>query len=144
MGRKLAVALAAASFLIGTPADAQMAGLFGKLAGLPPKGEAGGTYQSKNRVRTYVTADPSDTAPLYRKLIAKAVDMADARGFPRIGVTRAECDTVFVSNSPRSMSCTVAAAMLQAGETTEPVGKRDVLYFDRDDVRRGAIVPLPE
>jgi hypothetical protein len=60
------------ALLVSTSANAQFAGLLGKRFGLPPEGEVGGSYQSNNQIRTYITSEPYDNSLLYEKLITKA------------------------------------------------------------------------
>jgi hypothetical protein len=140
---KAFLGFAVASIIFGTSAHAQLGGVLGKAFGLPTDGEAGGTYQSKNQLRAYLSSNPGNAAALYKKLVVKASDMAKAKGFSRIGVTKTNCSTVFISGSPRSTSCYIIAVMLNDLETTEPRGNRDVQYYNVDDERRRVVAPQP-
>lgn len=139
--RKAFLGFAVASIIVGTSAHAQLGGLLGKAFGLPNEGEAGGAYQSKNQIRAYITSNPHEAGSLYQKLVVKASEMAKAKGFPRIGVTKSNCTAVAASGSPRSTSCYIIAVMLNELETTEPRGSRDVQYYNVDDVRRQMMTP---
>lgn len=137
--RKEAVAFAAFISVVGTGANAQVANLVGKIFGVSVHGEANGRYQSDRRIRADIIADPTDETLLYDKLVAKSSDMAAAKGYPRIGVTKASCATVFVSHSPRYMVCKSTAVMLNQQEAVGPRGDRVVRYYDVDDVRRNVV-----
>ena len=141
--RKDILGLGVVCSLIATTADAQFAGLLAKRFGLPSKGEVGGSYQSNNQIRTYITTDPFDDAQPYEKLISKASDMASERGFTRIGVTKNSCTTAVIGGSPRSTSCYIIAVMLNGQETAKSRGSREVRYYDVKDVDNGVIAPLP-
>jgi len=141
--RKYFLGLCVVSLLGSTSANAQLAGLLAKRFGLPSKGEVGGSYQSNNRIRTYIMSDPHDNSSLYDKLITKASEMADDRGFSRIGVTKNSCTTAVIAGTPRSTSCYVIAVMLNEQETTKSRGDREVQYYSVKTVNSGMIAPLP-
>jgi hypothetical protein len=141
--RRYALCFVTAFSLTATSADAQFAGLLGKGFGLPAKGEVGGSYQSNNQIRTFITTDPYGTASIYDKLITKASEMAADRGFTRIGVTKNSCSTAAISERPRLTSCYIIAVMLHELETVAQRGNREVRYYFVKDVSRGAIAPLP-
>lgn len=86
--RKRLFGFAVAISVLGTSANAQLAGLLGKSLGLPGSGEVGARYQSKNQIRTYITSTPINEALLFDRLVAKAAEMAKAKGFSKIGVTK--------------------------------------------------------
>jgi hypothetical protein len=141
--RKDILGFCVVSLLVSTSANAQFAGLLGKGFGLPSKGEVGGSYQSNNQIRTYITSEPYDSSFLYEKLITKASEMAADRGFSRIGVTKNSCTTAIIAGTPRSTSCYVIAVMLNEQETAKSRGSREVQYYSVKTVSSGVIAPLP-
>lgn len=131
------------ALLVSTSANAQFAGLLGKRFGLPPEGEVGGSYESNNQIRTYITSEPYDNSLLYEQLITKASEMAADRGFSHIGVTKNSCTTAIIGGTPRSTSCYLIAVMLNEQETAKSRGGREVRYYSVKTVSSGVIAPLP-
>lgn len=134
-------AIIAASFAVtATAASAQLGGLLGKSFGFQ-EGEASGTYQSDNQIRTFISAKPYDPINLYEKVIIKAAEMASEKEFSRFGVTKVNCSTTLMNGSPVAKSCYVIAVMVNDGEQVKPRGKRQVQYYDVSEVQAGRIAP---
>lgn len=126
-----------------TKANAQFGGLLGKSFGFR-EGEASGTYQSNNQIRTFISAKPYAPIDLYEKVIIKAAEMTDAKDFPRFGVTKVNCSTMLMNGSPVAKSCYVIAVMVKDGDQVKPRGKRQVQYYDVSEVQAGKIAPPSE
>jgi hypothetical protein len=139
MKNKAVIALAALASILSTSANAQLASLLPGPLGLPKSGEAGGVYQSNNQIRTYVTSGPHDGIDLYGKAILKAAEMTGAKGYPTFAVTKHNCSTLLVNNTPSASTCYVIAIMLNDGEKAEPRGKLPVQYYSVGDVMAGTI-----
>ena len=127
-----------------TEANAQFGALLGKSLGMPKEGEAGGSYQANNQIRTYISSRPYAQIDLYAKVIAKASEMTAAKGFPRFGVTKVNCSTMLMNGSPVADSCYVIAVMAMPDDVVEPRGKRPVQYYEVSEVRSGRIAPQAE
>ena len=61
-------------------------------------------------------------------------DMAEAKGFERIAVTKTKCMTAIVLGSARSTSCYLIAVMLHPGGVAKQRGDQPVHYFEVQDV----------
>lgn len=136
----IGIAAAAMLAITATSAHAQFGGLLGKIAGLPPEGEAGGAYQPNNQIRTYISTKPFTNIDLYGAVIVKAAEMTGAKSFTRFGVTKINCSTMLMNGSPVSKSCYIIAIMLNDGEQAKPRGKHQVHYYSVSDVQAGRIV----
>ena len=123
-----------------TEARAQFGGLLGKSLGFR-EGEASGTYQSNNQIRTFISAKPYAPINLYEKVITKAAEMTEAKNFARFGVTKVNCSKMLMNGSPVAESCYVIAVMVNEGEHVKPRGKRQVQYYDVSEVQAGRIAP---
>lgn len=141
MRKSIAAIVAGLIAITPTQAHAQLGGLFGKALGLPREGEAGGSYQSNNQIRTFITAKPYDDINLYEKIIVKAAEMARAKNFARFGVTKVKCTMLSMYGSPRAKSCYVIAVMLNEGGEAKARGKRRVQYYDESEVEAGRVSP---
>lgn len=138
MRKSIMLAIAAMSSLSAIRADAQLFGLERKIFGLPADGVAGGRYQSHDRIRVFVSLDYFQIGSAKRLLIAKAAALAEARGFERIGITKARCMTAVVLGRPRSTACYLIATMLHGDDIVAPHGADPVEYITVATVLSGA------
>lgn len=67
--------------------------------------------------------------------------MADAKGFPRIGMTKQNCGTHTLNGARLSHSCRILFQMVKDGEKAQPEGKRSVIYYSVASILGGQILP---
>jgi hypothetical protein len=122
------------------PAPAlQLAGLLvGKLE--PVQGK----YRKGNVIRVHASFG-RDHRPeeAYRAAMAKVGEMASAKGYYRVGVTKiSDCGTLMMNGSiPVAVSCRVLAQMVGPEETAKPEKGRPVVYYAVRDLIMGNIRP---
>jgi hypothetical protein len=140
MMRRAALLLLAASLAILPPPPAhalQLAGLFmGKLDPIQ------GHYRSGNRILASAIYQRDHTPQdAYRDAMTKIGEMALAKGFERVGVTKiADCGRLFRNGSPTPMvACRVLAQMVGPDEAAKPEGKREVVYYSAVDMAAGKV-----
>lgn len=124
--------------LAPAPAEAfQLAGLvLGKFDPIQ------GHYRSGNRILASAVFQ-RDHSPedAYREAMTKIGEMALAKGFERVGVTKvADCGRVFRNRVPTSVvGCRVLAQMVGPDEAAKPEGKRGVVYYRAVDMAAGKV-----
>lgn len=136
--RKLVVAICLASALaLPSAAPAQIGKLLGGSLGMPPSGEATGKYRgSHNEIRAWATESASDHYDLYGNVIKKLAELTRDKGFPRFAITKVDCETMLMNNSPVAHSCNIIATMVQMDEVVKPKKGREVKYMLVADVLR--------
>jgi hypothetical protein len=141
MRRILVPAIAAILLAIpAAPAGAfQLAGLLvGKLE--PVQGK----YRKGNVIRVHASFG-RDRLPeeAYRAAMTKVGEMAAAKGFDRVGVTKiSDCGMLMMNGSiPVAVSCRVLAQMVGPEEKAKPEGSRPVVYYAVRDLVTGNIRP---
>jgi hypothetical protein len=101
-----------------------------------------GRYRSGNRILASAVYQ-RDHSPedAYRDAMAKIGEMALAKGFARVGVTKvAECGRVFRNGSPTSVvGCRILAQMVGPDEAAKPEGKQQVIYYQAADMAAGRV-----
>lgn len=139
MMRRAALLLLPACLAILAPAPAhalQLALFMGKLH--PVQGH----YRSGNRILASAIYQRDRTPQdAYRDAMRKVGEMALAKGFERVGVTKvADCGRVFRNGSPTSMvACRVLAQMVGPDEEAKPEGKHKVVYYSAADMAAGKV-----
>lgn len=134
------LALSASLALAPAPAGAfQLASLLlGKL------GPVQGRYRSGNVIDASALFQ-RDHSPedAYRAAMGKIGQMAVAKGFERVAVTKVgDCGRLMRNNSPTSLVvCRILAQMVGPDEAAKPRGKNPVVYYRAADLAAG-IVPL--
>jgi hypothetical protein len=101
-----------------------------------------GHYRSGNRIVASAVYQRDHTPQdAYRDAMTKVGEMALAKGFQRVGVTKvADCGRVFRNNSPTSVvGCRVLAQMVGPDEAAKPEGKREVVYYSAADMAAGKV-----
>ena len=133
----LSIALAA-----GAPAPAgafQLASLLvGKLDPVQAK------YRKGNVIRAHASfGRDRSPAEAYRAALMKIAEMAEAKGYGRIGVTKvSDCGTLMMNGTIAvAVSCRILAQMVRPGEAAKPEGDRKVVYFAVGELRAGIIRP---
>jgi hypothetical protein len=140
MKKQIAAMIAAGACVVSANAHAQLlGGLVGKAMGMPTLGEAGGACQKNNQIRTFITTRPYSGIDLYAKAVTKTAEMTRDKGLPMFGVTKVNCTTTYMRNTPLASNCYVIAIMLKEGEQAKPRGKREVRYHRVEDVLAGVI-----
>jgi hypothetical protein len=122
------------------PADAfQLAGLvLGKFD--PVQGQ----YRKGNVIRASAVFQ-RDHSPedAYRAAMMKIGEMANAKGYARVGVTKvADCGRVMRNRSPTSVvACRILAQMVGPDEVAKPEGDAKIVYFRVADLVAGLVRP---
>lgn len=140
MMRRAALLLLPACLALVGPAPAhalQLAGLFmGKLDPIQ------GHYRSGNRIlASAVYLRDHTPQDAYRDAMTKIGEMALAKGFERVGVTKVgDCGRVFRNGAPTSVvGCRILAQMVGPDEAAKPEGKREVVYHSAVDMAAGKV-----
>ncbi|MEO0439644.1 MAG: hypothetical protein AAF067_02090 [Pseudomonadota bacterium] len=101
-----------------------------------------GKYRKNNVIRVNSIADRSESvSDAFRRAMVKAAKMADAKGFPRIGMTKQTCGTQTLNGARLSHTCRILFQMVEDGEEAKPEGKRSVIYYSVASILRGQILP---
>jgi len=134
----LMAASASLAWLAPAPAGAfQLAGLvMGKFDPIQ------GHYRSGNRILASALYQRDHTPEeAYRDAMVKIGEMAVAKGFERVGVTKvADCGRVYRNNSPTSVvGCRVLAQMVGPDEAAKPEGKHGIVYYSAADMAAGKV-----
>jgi hypothetical protein len=114
---------------------------------LGKQGGVGAKYRDGNVIRAHASMG-RDGSPqqAYRLAMIKIAEMASAKGYARIGVTKvSDCGTLKMNGSITvAHSCRILAQMVRADEDAKPEGKAPVVYFSVPEIMMGAIRPETE
>jgi hypothetical protein len=136
--RRTALLLLSACLAAQAPARAEAVQLAGLVLGKfdPIQGR----YRSGNRILASAVYQRDHTPEdAYRAAMTKIGEMALAKGFGRVGVTKvADCGRVFRNNAPTSVvGCRILAQMVGPDEAAKPEGKHEVVYYPAADLAAG-------
>jgi len=142
MRRAAILALSASLALVVAPASAEAFQLAGLVMGkFDP---VYGRYRSGNGILASAVFQRDHTPEdAYRAAMTKVGEMAVAKGFERVAVTKvADCGRVMRGHSPTSLVvCRILAQMVGPDETAKPRGKNPVVYYRAADLAAGMIRP---
>jgi hypothetical protein len=107
-------------------------------------GPVQGKYRKGNVIRVSASFKRDHTPEeAYRAAMAKVAEMASAKGYARVGVTKvSDCGTLMMNGTiPVAVSCRILAQMVGPDEVAKPEGKAKVVYFRVADLLAGIIRP---
>jgi hypothetical protein len=108
------------------------------------RGSVDAKYRDGNIIRAHANMS-RDGSPqeAYRLAMVKIAEMANAKGYLRVGVTKvSDCGTLVMNGTITvAHSCRILAQMVRADEEAKPEGKTPVVYFSVPDIMMGAIRP---
>jgi hypothetical protein len=140
MRRAALLALGASLALAPAPAEAfQLAGLI--LGKFDP---VQGHYRGGNGILASAVFQRDHTPEdAYRAAMTKVGEMAVAKGFGRVAVTKiADCGRVMRGQSSTTLVvCRILAQMVGPDEAAKPRGKNPVVYYRAADLAAGIIRP---
>lgn len=134
------VGLALSLSLPATSAQALQLGslLIGKMGPVDAK------YRKGNLIRAHASLG-RDRSPseAYRLAMAKIAELAQAKGYVRVGVTKvSDCGTLMMNGTIAvAHSCRILAQMVGPDEAAKPEGNNKVIYFSVPELLAGTIRP---
>lgn len=137
---RILLAAGLAGFLIAAPAGAMQLGslLIGK------RGPVDAKYRDGNVIRAHASISRNGSPQeAYRLAMTKVAEMANAKGYSRIGLTKvSDCGTLKMNGTITvAHSCRILAQMVRHDEDAKPEGKTPVVYFSVPDIMMGTIRP---
>jgi len=140
--RRIVLLALSAALMAGAAAPAgafQLAGLL-----MPKLDPVQGKYRKGNVIRVYASLRRDHSpAEAYRAALTKVAELADAKGYGRVGITKiSDCGTLMMNGSiPVAVSCRILAQMVGPGEAAKPEGRGKIVYYSVKDLLAGIIVP---